>query len=119
METLHAFVTYAISVRNSLIYSEHKGLKNQSIFLRHIGHLKLDFHIHARGKIQLHESINGLRSQIFHIHQPLVGPQLKLLTRILVYVGRAEDGVHAFSAPNHEQFGNVSKIMLLCLIQAE
>lgn len=59
---------------------------------------ELDLHIHAGGKIELHEPVDGLRGQVLDVYQPLVGAQLKLLPGVLVHMGGAEHGVNALPA---------------------
>ena len=60
--------------------------------------LKLDFNIHSCGEIELHQPIDCLGGQVLNVYQPLVGSELKLLTRILVDVRGAEHGVNASPA---------------------
>src|SRR5690242_6059326 len=53
---------------------------------------QLDLHIDTRGEIELHQSVNRLRGRLHDVEQPLVGPHLELLTRLLVDVRRTVDG---------------------------
>src|SRR5688572_23075104 len=53
---------------------------------------QLDLHIDARGEIELHQRVDRLRGRLHDVEQPLVSPDLKLLARLLVDVGRAVDG---------------------------
>src|ERR1043165_1835625 len=57
---------------------------------RPLGQLNLD--VDARGEIELHQSVDRLRGRLHDIEQPLVGPHLELLARLLVDVRRAVDG---------------------------
>ena len=52
--------------------------------------LQLDFHIHASRQIELHQRIDGLVRRIDDVHQALVGTDLELVPRSLVYVRRAK-----------------------------
>src|SRR5690242_9272863 len=53
---------------------------------------QLDLHIDTRGEIELHQSVNRLRGRLHDVEQPLVGPHLELLARLLVDVRRTVDG---------------------------
>ncbi|CAH1677968.1 hypothetical protein BOSEA31B_14635 [Hyphomicrobiales bacterium] len=53
---------------------------------------ELDFDVDAGGEIELHEGVDRLGSRIDNVEDPLVGPHLELLARLLVDVGRAVDG---------------------------
>src|SRR6478672_1623827 len=53
---------------------------------------QFDLHIDARGQIELHQRVNRLRRRLHDVEQPLVGPHLELLARLLVDVRRAIDG---------------------------
>ncbi len=53
---------------------------------------QLDLHVDPCGKIELHQSIDRLRRRLNDIEQPLVGPHLELLARLLVDVRRAVHG---------------------------
>src|ERR1044072_8572390 len=48
----------------------------------HFG-LELDLHVDARREVELHQSIDRLRSGIDDVEQPLMRPHLELLTRLL------------------------------------
>src|SRR5215204_5756407 len=50
---------------------------------------ELDLHIHARGEVELHQRVHGLRSGVYDIEHALVGAHLELLARLLVDVRRA------------------------------
>jgi hypothetical protein len=52
---------------------------------------RLDFDVNAGGKIQLHQRVNGLRRGLQNVEQSLVRTDLKLLTRFLIRVRRAEN----------------------------
>jgi hypothetical protein len=56
----------------------------------------LDFDVHARGKIELHERVHRLRGWLKNVEQPLVRADLKLLARFLVHVRRAEHAILIF-----------------------
>src|SRR3954451_10378054 len=53
---------------------------------------ELDFHVYARGEVELHERIDRLRGRIDDVEDALVGAHLELLARFLVDVRRAEHG---------------------------
>src|SRR3954468_20616188 len=53
---------------------------------------ELDFDVYAGGQIELHQRIDRLRRRLHDVEQPLVGPHLELLARLLVDVWRAVDG---------------------------
>src|SRR5688572_19208925 len=53
---------------------------------------QLDLHVDAGREVELHQRIDGLRRRLHDIEQPLVGPHLELLARLLVDVRRAVDG---------------------------
>src|SRR5687768_5450504 len=53
---------------------------------------QFNLHIDARGEIELHQRVDRLRGRLHDVEQPLVSPDLKLLARLLVDVGRAVDG---------------------------
>src|SRR5580704_10051673 len=55
--------------------------------------LRLDFDVHASAEIQLHQRVEGLLGGLEDVEQPLVGPDLELLARLLVDVRPSEDGV--------------------------
>ena len=48
--------------------------------------LHLDLNIHAAGKLKLHQGVHGLGAVGIDIHQTFECAELKLLTRLLVYV---------------------------------
>ena len=58
----------------------------------HRGSIQLDLHVHARGKLELHEGVHGLVGGVNDIHQALVSAQLELVARILVGVRRDQHG---------------------------
>src|SRR6185503_17720460 len=58
--------------------------------MRSLGELNLN--VDAGGEIELHQSVDRLRGRLHDIEQPLVGPHLELLARLLVDVRRAVDG---------------------------
>src|SRR5215510_8471194 len=51
----------------------------------------LDLDVDARGKIELHQRVDGLGRRLEDVQQPFVGPDLELLAALLVHVGRPED----------------------------
>src|SRR5687767_11837679 len=53
---------------------------------------QLDLDVDASRQIELHQRVHGLRRRLHDIEQPLVGPDLELLARLLVDVRRAVDG---------------------------
>src|SRR6185437_10922794 len=53
---------------------------------------QFDLHVDAGGEVELHQRVHGLRRGLHDIEQPLVGPHLELLARLLVDVRRAVDG---------------------------
>src|SRR6516225_9577969 len=54
--------------------------------------IQLDLHVHARGKLELHEGVHRLVGGIDDVHESLVGAQLELITRVLVGMRRDEHG---------------------------
>src|SRR6185312_1846789 len=56
----------------------------------------LDLHVHARGKVELHQRVHRLRSGIENVEQTLVRADLKLLARLLVHVRRTQHRVLVF-----------------------
>ena len=50
----------------------------------------LDFHVHARGQIELHQRVHGIGCGFQNIDQPLVGAHFELFARLLVHVRRAQ-----------------------------
>src|SRR5690606_31384866 len=59
---------------------------------RNLSDLELDLDVDARGEVQLHQCIHRLRGGIDDVEQPLVGPDLELLARLLVDVRRTVHG---------------------------
>src|SRR5947208_1461261 len=53
----------------------------------------LNLHIHAGGKIELHQRIHGLRRRIENVEQTFVRADLKLFARLLVHVRRTQHRV--------------------------
>src|SRR3546814_20986515 len=53
---------------------------------------QLDFHVHARGEVELHQRVDRLRGGLHDVEQPLVGAHLELLARLLVDVRTAVHG---------------------------
>src|SRR5205085_9770729 len=49
--------------------------------------------VHTRGKLELHERVDGLRRRLENVQQPLVGPHLELLARFLVHVRAAQNRI--------------------------
>src|SRR6185369_12880813 len=54
--------------------------------------LELDLDVDARGQVELHQSIDGLRCRVDNVEKALVGAHLELLTALLVDVRRTVDG---------------------------
>src|SRR5215831_14816552 len=52
----------------------------------------LDFDIHTRRQIQLHQGVNSLLSRLQDVQEPLMRADLKLFPRFLVDVRRAQHG---------------------------
>src|SRR5438094_3065891 len=50
----------------------------------------LDFHVHARRQIQLHQRVHRVRRGLQNVNQPLVRAHFKLLARFLVHVRRSQ-----------------------------
>src|SRR5436305_3728339 len=53
---------------------------------------QFDLHVDAGGEIELHQRVDRLRRRLHDVEQPLIGPHLELLARLLVDVRRAVDG---------------------------
>src|SRR5215471_3945072 len=53
----------------------------------------LDLDVHADWQLELHQSVHRLRGGLEDVQEPLVGPHLELLARLLVDVRRAVDRV--------------------------
>src|SRR5690606_11247825 len=53
---------------------------------------QLDFDVHARGKVELHQRIDRLRGGLHDVEQPLVGTHLELLGRLFVDMRTAVHG---------------------------
>src|SRR5215472_6501468 len=54
---------------------------------------RLNLDVHTSRQIQLHQRIHGLLCRLENIEQPLMGPDLKLLPRLLVHVRRTQHRV--------------------------
>src|SRR5215467_10400190 len=54
--------------------------------------LQLDFDIDARGEVELHQRVHGLRGRIDDVQEPLVGADLELLAALLVDMRRTVHG---------------------------
>src|SRR6195952_1894113 len=54
--------------------------------------LELDLDVNTGGQVELHQSIDGLRSRVDNVEQALVGAHLELFTALLVDVRRTVDG---------------------------
>src|SRR5439155_21097754 len=65
-------------------------LQNQFSFLLRCVTECLDFHIHARRQIELHQSVNRIWRRLQNIDQAFVRVHLKLLARLFVHVRRAK-----------------------------
>src|ERR1035441_9895178 len=53
----------------------------------------LDFDIDARWEIELHQRVHRVLRGFENIEQPLMGANLELLARFLIYVRRAQNGI--------------------------
>src|SRR5690606_15600470 len=53
---------------------------------------QLDFDVHARGEVELHQRVDRLRGGLHDVEQPLVGAHLELLARLLVDMRTAVHG---------------------------
>src|SRR5687767_9695062 len=53
----------------------------------------LDLDVHARRQLELHQGVDRLAGRLEDVEQPLVGPSLELLARLLVDARRAVDRV--------------------------
>src|SRR5262249_10151929 len=67
----------------------------------------LDLDVDADRKLELHQGVDRLRRRLEDVEQTLVGPHLELLTRLLVDVRRAVDGV----AGNRRRAGDRSRAL--------
>jgi hypothetical protein len=54
--------------------------------------VQLDLDVDARGKLELHQGVDGLVRRIQDVHEALVRADLELIARILVPVRRYQDG---------------------------
>src|SRR6516164_7978765 len=54
---------------------------------------EFDLDIDAGSEIELHQSVDGLRSRVDNVEHPLVGADLELLARLLVDVRRTQHRV--------------------------
>ena len=52
---------------------------------------ELDLDLHAGGKLEAHQSLNGLGGGVGDVDQALVGAALELLTAVLILVNGAKD----------------------------
>src|SRR5450432_3236766 len=55
--------------------------------------LQLDLDVDARGEVETHERVDGLRGRIEDVDEPLVSAHLEMLAAVLVFVGRPDDAV--------------------------
>src|SRR6218665_834716 len=60
--------------------------------VRTLRSLQLDFDIHARGEVELHERVHGLRVGLDDVEKTLVSPDFELFAALLVDVGGTVDG---------------------------
>src|SRR5579862_360858 len=67
----------------------------------------LDLHIHTGGQIELHERVHRLLRGLENIEQALVGADLELLPRFLVYVRRTQHGVLVLHRGERNRPGNL------------
>src|SRR5258708_22309084 len=68
---------------------------------------RLDFHVHTRRQVQLHESVHGIGRRLQNVDQPLVRAQSKLLARLLVHVRRPQDRPAVDGGGQRNRPGNV------------
>src|SRR6267143_1014052 len=68
---------------------------------------RLDFHVHARRQVQLHQRIHRIRRRLQNVDQPLVRAHFKLLARLLVHVWRPQDRPAIDSGRQRNRPGNV------------
>src|SRR5260221_7490585 len=60
--------------------------------VRMMASLELDLDTDAGGEIELHQRVHRLRRRIDDVEHALMGPDLKLLARLLVDVRRTQNG---------------------------
>src|ERR1700681_3295910 len=75
----------------------------------------LDFHVHARRKIEFHQRVDGVRRRLENIDQALVRAHFELLTRFLIHVRRTQhrptiDGGGQRNRPGHVCSGTLRGI---------
>src|SRR5690348_8990038 len=58
--------------------------------------LELDLDVDARGEIEAHQRVHGLRRRAVDVDQPLVRAHLEVLARVLVLERAADHAVHVF-----------------------
>src|SRR6185437_6088411 len=68
------------------------SLVSDSLLGRVLAAKRLNFHVHARRQIELHQRVHRVRRRFQNVNQPLVRPHLELLARLLVHVRRAQHG---------------------------
>src|SRR5699024_7038679 len=65
----------------------------------------LNVHIDAGRKVDTHESVNRLRRRVEDVNQALVRAHLEVLARVLVLMGRTNNGVYVlFSGQRHRSY---------------
>src|SRR6185437_13402936 len=58
------------------------------------GPLQLDLDVDVGRQVETHERVDGLRSRVDDVDQPLVRAHLEVLAAVLVLVGRTDDAHH-------------------------
>jgi hypothetical protein len=69
--------------------------------------LHFDFDVDAGGEIEIHEGVDGFGSGLGDVDEALVGAHLKLFTRVLVNVRRAQHGHTTFLSRERDGTGDV------------
>src|SRR5258708_21647757 len=68
---------------------------------------RLNLHIHAGRKIELHQRVHRLRRRIENVQQPLVRADLELLARFLIHVRRTQHRVFILHRRQWNRPGNL------------
>src|SRR5579884_117401 len=68
---------------------------------------RLDFDVHTRRQIELHERVHGLLRGLENVEQSLVRANLKLLARLLVHVRRTQNAVFVFYRGQRDRTGDL------------
>ena len=74
--------------------------------------LQLYLNLNTSGKLQAHQSLDGLLVGVEDIDQSLVGSALELLTAVLVLVNSAKDGDDFLLGGQRDGAGNLSAVAL-------